>query len=94
MIEHWIRKITRFEPDFFATGRGEYQGYFVFGFSKRGIYLLESSHLHNASYKFCEDWEVLSTLAKDEIINGDRYHQRFLPDINWGRKIRHMLGYA
>jgi hypothetical protein len=41
VIEHWIREITRFQPDFFATGRGGYQGYFVFGFSKRGIYFLE-----------------------------------------------------
>jgi len=94
VIEHRIREITRFEPDFFATGRGGYQGYFVFGFSTRGIYLLESSHLDNATYKFGEDWEVLSTLTKDEIINGDHEHQRFIHDKTWGRKIRQMLAYA
>ena len=94
VIEHRIREITRFEPDFFATGRGGYQGYFVFGFSKRGIYLLESSHLDNATYRFGEDWEVLSTLTKDEIINGDHGHQRFIHDKTWGRKIRQMLAYA
>ena len=53
-----------------------------------------SSHLHNASQKFGEDWEVLSTLTKDEIINGDHYHQRFIHDKTWGRKIRQMLVYA
>jgi len=94
VIEHRIREITRFEPDFFATGRGGYQGYFVFGFSTRGIYLLENSHLDNATYKFGEDWEVLSTLTKDEIINGDHEHQRFIHDKTWGRKIRQMLAYA
>lgn len=94
VIEHRIREITRFEPDFFATGLGGYQGYFVFGFFKRGIYLLESSHLDNATYKFGEDWEVLSTLTKDEIINGDHDHQRFIHDKTWGRKIRQMLAYA
>ena len=94
VIEHRIREITRFEPDFFATGRGGYQGYFVFGFVKRGIYLLESSHLDNATYRFGEDWEVLSTLTKDEIINGDHGHQRFIHDKTWGRKIRQMLAYA
>ena len=94
VIEHRIREITRFEPDFFATGRGGYQGYFVFGFVKRGIYLLESSHLDNATYKFGEDWEVLSTLTKDEIINGDHNHKRLIHDKAWGRKIREMLAYA
>lgn len=94
VIEHRIREITRFEPDFFATGRGGYQGYFVFGFSNRGIYLLESSNLDNATYRFGEDWEVLSTLTKDEIINGDHGHQRFIHDKTWGRKIRQMLAYA
>lgn len=91
VIEYRIREITRFEPDFLATGRGGYQGYFVFGFVKRGIYLLESSNLDNATYKFGEDWEVLSTLTKDEIINGDYSHKRLIHDKTWGRKIREML---
>jgi hypothetical protein len=91
VIEHRIREITHFEPDFLATGRGGYQGYFVLGFSTRGIYLLESSNLDNATYVFGEDWEVLSTLTKGEIINGDRAHQRVIHDKAWRRKIRQML---
>lgn len=94
VIEHRIREITRFEPDFFATGRGGYEGYFVFGFTRRGIYLLESSHLDNATYRFGDDWEILSTLTKDEIINGDHNHKRLIHDKTWGRKIREMLAYA
>jgi hypothetical protein len=44
--------------------------------------------------KFGEDWEVLSTLTKDEIINGDHNHKRLIHDKAWGRKIREMLAYA
>ncbi len=91
VIESRIQSITRFSPDFVATGRAGFTGYFVFGFKKKGLYCLESIYLDNATYIFGEDWEKLSKLTKNQIINGDVEHTRIIHDKCWGREIRRVF---
>lgn len=83
VIEHRMQRISRHDPDFLATGRGGFSGYFVYGFETRGIYVLESIHLDNATYIFKSNWEELSQLTKNEIINCNIPHQRIIHNNKW-----------
>lgn len=91
VIEERMRILSNYEPDFLATGRGGYSGYFVYGFESRGIYILESIHLNNATYIFGDEWEALSSLTKDQIINGDIPHKRYIHDKTWYVSIRKLM---
>lgn len=87
VIEHRMKRISRHNPDFLATGRGGFSGYFVYGFETKGIYVLESIHLDNATYVFESDWEALSQLTKNEIINGNTIHNRIIHNGRWAFSI-------
>lgn len=91
VIEHRMREISKYEPDFLATGRGGYSGYFVYGFTPKKLHFLESIHLNNATYIFGDDWEELSSLSKEEIINGENEYSRVIHDKKWIGKIRQLL---
>lgn len=91
VIEHRMREISKYEPDFLATGRGGYSGYFVYGFTSKELHFLESIHLNNATYIFGNDWEALSSLSKEEIIRGGHEHLRVIHDKKWTGKIRQLL---
>ncbi|QDF74656.1 MULTISPECIES: hypothetical protein [Shewanella] len=91
VVESRMQSITRYNPDFLATGRAGFSGYFIYGFATKGIYILESIHLDNATYVFGDDWERLSKLTKNQIINGDIEHQRIIHDNKWNREIRSLL---
>lgn len=91
VIEHRMREICKYEPDFLATGRGGYSGYFVYGFTAKKLHFLESIHLNNATYVFGDNWEDLSSLSKEKIINGEYEHSRIIHDKQWIGKIRQLL---
>ncbi|WKV86427.1 hypothetical protein LJJ44_11810 [Pseudomonas sp. B24_DOA] len=91
VIEHRMREISKYEPDFLATGRGGYSGYFVYGFTSKKLHFLESIHLNNATYIFGDDWEKLSSLSKEEIINGGHEYLRIIHDKKWTGKIRQLF---
>ncbi|WP_332731934.1 hypothetical protein [Pseudomonas sp. ESBL2] len=91
VVEYRMREITSYEPDFVATGRGGYQGYFVYGFTDRNLYLLESIYLNNATYVFGTDWQELSGLTKAEIINGGHEHDRIIHDQHWDSSVRRLM---
>ncbi|MDD1606697.1 MAG: hypothetical protein LUP96_08400, partial [Methylococcaceae bacterium] len=83
VIEYRMQIISRKIPDFLATGRGGFSGYFVYGFESKRIYVLESIYLDNATYVFNSDWEELSQLTKSEIINSNLPHERIIHNEKW-----------
>lgn len=91
VIEHRMREITKHQPDFLATGRGGYSGYFIYGFTSRNLFFLESTELNNATYVFGEDWEKLSSLSKEKIINGEHAYARIVHDKKWMNRIRQLF---
>ncbi len=88
VIEHRMQVISDKNPDFLAIGRGGFNGYFVYGFTNKSVYVLESIHLDNATYIFDSDWEALSQLTKCEIINSDLPHQRIIHNTKWKQAVR------
>ncbi|SQD77859.1 hypothetical protein [Moritella yayanosii] len=83
VIDHRMKAISRHNPDFLASGRGGFSGYFVYGFESKGKYVLESIHLDNATYVFESDWEDVSQLTKNEIINSNIVHERVVHNKMW-----------
>ncbi|WP_318453187.1 hypothetical protein [Photobacterium leiognathi] len=91
VIEHRMETISRQEPDFLATGRAGFSGYFVYGFKDRGVYILESMELDNATYVFNSEWEAISQLTKSQIINSDLPHQRIIHNKSWRLSINRAI---
>ncbi|QRX81824.1 hypothetical protein [Glaciimonas sp. PAMC28666] len=87
LIRYRMSTIAGFQPGFLAIGKGGFNAYFVYGFEDKGIYLLESGYLNNATYVFKQDWEKLSQLTKNEIINGELPHIRIIHDRHWLRNV-------
>lgn len=87
VIEYRMRIISRRNPDFLATGRAGFSGYFVYGFKDKDIYVLESIHMDNATYIFNSNWEALSKLTKSEIINSTILHKRIIHNKKWGAEV-------
>lgn len=87
VIEHRMRVISRRSPDFLATGRAGFNGYFVYGFKDKDVYVLESIHLDNATYIFNSNWEALSQLTKSEIINSAIPHKRIIHNGKWSVEV-------
>lgn len=87
VIEHRMQIISRRKPDFLATGRAGFSGYFVYGFKKKDVYVLESIHLDNATYVFSSDWESVSQLSKSEIIKNNLQHKRIIHNGKWSVEV-------
>ena len=78
-------------PELFAQGRGGFNGYIVFGFPRKNLYVLESLYYGNATYVFRENWERLSQLTKAEILSGNLQAARILHQPGWEKEIRRLL---
>ncbi|HGM6730985.1 TPA: hypothetical protein ACKQBZ_004529 [Stenotrophomonas maltophilia] len=91
VIRSRVRAVERYGPDFAAIGRAGFDGYWVFGFTKHGLYVLESRMLDNATYVLDADWEAVSRLTKAEIINSDLSVARLIHDGSWTDKLDQLL---
>lgn len=91
VIRTRVKAVERYGPDFVAIGRAGFDGYWVFGFTKHGLYVLESRMLDNATYVLDADWEAVSRLTKAEIIHSDLSVARLIHDGNWALKLDEVL---
>jgi hypothetical protein len=87
-----LQTISGYQPSFLARGRAGFDGYVVFGFPERNLYVLESTNLDNATYVFTENWEALSQFTKADIIQGDLAKQRIIHGRQWRGWIHALLG--
>ncbi len=86
--------INNLQPDFTAIGKNGFNGYVIFGFSDKDIYILESAFYGNAIYVFSENWKELSKKTKAEIINNNLQIERITHSgekNNWLGKIKEIL---
>ncbi|HSX33134.1 MAG TPA: hypothetical protein VLF91_02240 [Candidatus Saccharimonadales bacterium] len=91
-VDHRLERVNGYRPEFTAVGHGGFTGYVIFGFPKKGIYVLESILYGNATYVLGEDWEKISQMTKAQILNNDLHRQRIVHLRNWFEKIRQLLG--
>ncbi len=91
VVEYRIERITKNRPDFLAIGQGGFYGYFVFGFTKKELYVLESPSLGNATYIFKSNWKELSQLTKKEILTGSLHYRRIIHNRGWLNSLTNTL---
>src|SRR5699024_11054250 len=71
VIKHRLETITQYTPTQIVLGKAGFDGYMVFCWEDKDLYILEHPNYGNATYVFREDWKRYSNLTKREIINGD-----------------------
>lgn len=86
-----LETIEKFKPDFVAVGRGGFQGYLVFGFTGKDLFVLESVYTGNATYVFDKNWEELSRLTKAEILNDSLQKDRIIHREGWNERIKALI---
>lgn len=94
VIDSRLEDINDLGPDFTACGAYGFQGYIVFGFNEKNIFILESALYGNAIYVFNEDWETLSQKTKAEILQNSFQIERITHNgnrANWLERIRKLL---
>ena len=87
IINRRLEKITSFNPNFVAVGTAGFKGYMIFGFENKDFFILESIYTGNATYVLGENWEEISKLSKDEILNQDLHQERIIHYQNWESEI-------
>ena len=91
VIRTRVEAVERYGPDFAAVGRAGFDGYWVFGFTKHDLYVLESRMLDNATYVLGADWHAVSQLTKADVINSDLAVARLIHDSSWAEKLDQVL---
>lgn len=88
VIDKRHEAISAFDPEFVAVGHGGFDGYVIFGFPAKSLYLLESTMINNATYVLDQNWEELSSMSKAELLNNDLHKDRLVHRKNWFTALR------
>lgn len=92
VIEKRLAKISSYPADAMAIGLGGYKGYIIYHFREKGISVLESDNVNNATYVFdFKKWQELSQLSKTEIIEEGLAEQRIIHNQEWESNIDKLL---
>lgn len=91
VVEKRLETINSKSPDFTAIGEGGFSGYVVHGFSDKGLYVLESVVVNNATYVLSANWEEISKLTKAEILKNELHEQRIIHNQSWYETIDNIL---
>lgn len=91
VIEYRLKAISDYNPDFMAVGTGGFSDYVVLGFTKTGLFILESPKLGNATYAFLDGWEEFSRLTKREILTEQHHHARIVHNQRWQSSLRQLI---
>ena len=86
-----LETVSSHGPDFVAIGTAGFQGYIIFGFPDKPLYILESAYYGNATYVFDRNWESLSKLTKAEILNQSLQKERLIHLSGWSSRLRRLF---
>ncbi|MDB5126382.1 hypothetical protein [Mucilaginibacter sp.] len=90
-IQDRFEFLSSYTPNFVATGRAGFKGYFVFGYPNRDFFILESIFEGNATYVLGQDWNTVAQLSKGEILDNHLHLHRFLHNATWQPNIHGIL---
>ncbi|WP_323787898.1 hypothetical protein [Psychroserpens sp.] len=91
IIERRLETISNHNPNFVAVGNAGFRGYIVFGFPNKNFFILESIHQGNATYVFGQNWQQLSQLTKEQILNQSLQQQRIIHRQGWINQINNLF---
>lgn len=91
VIKERHRLIAESVPNFMAIGEDSFNGYIVYGFDSKSLYIFESNEPHNATYVFKGKWEDASKLTKRDIIQGELCYMRLIHVPGWNKKVTEIL---
>lgn len=90
-IERGVEILRSYHPEFCAIGIDNFNGYIVFGYPNKDLYVLESMELNNATYIFKSDWQELSKISKKQIIDGNLHYKRIIHSPQWEEQIKNLF---
>lgn len=88
VIKHRLQAVNSYNPDFLAVGEGGFNGYVIFGFPGRDMFILECIRHGNATYVFGNDWETLSQMTKAEILSDKLQRERLIHREGWAQQLK------
>lgn len=86
-----LETIIKYKSTFTAIGQAGFQGYIIFGFPQKNVFVLESLLYGNATYVFGENWKELSKRTKAEILNEKLQKDRYIHKEGWKNKVDDLL---
>lgn len=86
-----INFIDKQKPNLVAIWNWWFLWYLVFAFEEKWFYILESCFTQNATYILWNDWEKISKMTKQEILNHGLHIWRVIHDRQWYNNIRTYL---
>ena len=93
--QHFIDDRTEFLKSYFPKtiykGESYFRNYFVFEYPHKGLTVLESNSLDNATYIFDKDWKEYSKLTKGDVIMGKFHKARIIHNKSWFENMRELL---
>ncbi len=79
--------IETYKPDEVYVGQGGFRSYVAYIFKDKGITVLESTKVDNATYIFTLEWEEVSKLTKAEILQNNFQKDRLIHSTGWSERI-------
>ncbi len=76
--------------DYIVIGKNSFYGYYALQTKK--CWILECNFTNNATYIFGDDWEELSKLTKQQVINNSLCKKRIFHTITWEENIKSQMG--
>lgn len=83
--------LASFAPDEIYIGERGFRSYVAYIFRARGLAVLESAMLDNATYIFDLDWRRVSQMTKAEILEGNLHRHRVIHTRTWQDRIDRLL---
>lgn len=92
VIQARFDAVGKYEPEFVAVGKAGFDGYVIFGFPSRGLCILESQAVNNATYVLNNDlWEIISGWSKSEILHTSSHQARLIHRKGWFESLDKLL---
>ena len=91
VLRNHHKTFSEYEPDFLAIGENSFNGYVVYGYENRNLFVFESNQSGNATYVFKGEWEKASQLTKYDIIKGNLCYKRIVHAKMWKETIKQLF---
>lgn len=91
VLINYHKALAKHSPEFLAIGKNSFNGYVVYGYTSKDLFVFESNQLGNATYVFKGEWEKASKLTKYEIIKGNMCYKRIIHSRSWEETVERLF---